>query len=334
MTTAQQDKFVLVTGGAGYIGSHMVDLLIRRGYRVVVFDSLELGHRQAVHPDAAFVQGDLLDQDAIEATFQQYPIGGVFHFASYALVGESTQQPWKYLRNNYNSAANLLEVCIRHDVRRFIFSSTCNLFGNVTEMPIGPDTVPAPASPYGESKHMIEKQLYWMEQLYGLRYCALRYFNAAGAHIDGHLGEDHTPESHLIPIILEVALGKRASLKVFGDDYPTPDGTCIRDYVHVMDLAEAHILAYEALHRDGLRRTFNLGSGKGSSILEVLRMAEAITGRTIPMEFQPRRAGDPPELVADIRVAQEELGWTPKYSTLEQVLETAWKWHSSRPEGY
>jgi UDP-glucose 4-epimerase len=328
-----QPQYVFVSGGAGYIGSHMVDLLVERGFKPVVFDSLELGHRESIHPDAIFVEGDLLNAAQIEAVFKQYPIAGVFHFASYALVGESMQNPWKYLRNNYDSAANLLQVCTEHGVKRFIFSSTCNLFGNAVEIPIGPDTVPAPASPYGESKLMIEKLLHWMEVVHGLRYCALRYFNAAGAHVRGHLGEDHTPETHLIPIIMEVAMGKRESLKVFGSDYATPDGTCIRDYIHVMDLADAHVRAFDKLGGE-VRRTFNLGSGKGSSILEVVRMVEAVTGKSVKVEYSPRRPGDPPELVADIAVAQRDLGWTPQYSSLKTVIETAWAWHSSYPNGY
>jgi UDP-glucose 4-epimerase len=329
----QQLPKVLVTGGAGYIGSHIVDLLVKRGYAPVVFDNLELGHREAVHPDAQWIEGSLLNPAQIETAFLRYPIAGVIHMASYALVGESMQQPWKYLRNNYDSAANLLQACMAHGVKRFIFSSTCNLFGNVDVLPIGPDTPPNPASPYGESKLMVEKLLHWMEVIHGLRYCALRYFNAAGAHTEGHLGEDHTPETHLIPTIFEVALGKRDHLKLFGNDYPTADGTCIRDYIHVTDLAEAHIAAFECLDGE-LRRTFNLGSGKGSSILEVVRMVETVTSKSIPIELCPRRAGDPPELVADITLAERDLGWTPKYSSLRQIIETAWAWHSSHPNGY
>jgi UDP-glucose 4-epimerase len=324
---------ILVTGGAGYIGSHTVDLMIRQGYSVLVFDNLSTGHREAVHPDARFVKGDLLDKAQVAHLFDTYPIEGILHFASYALVGESMRLPWLYMGDNVNAAANLLQAATAHNVKRFILSSTCNLFGNNPQLPIAPSAQPDPASPYGESKLAIERQLYWMSQIYGLTYCCLRYFNAAGAHVDGHLGEDHTPESHLIPLVIETAMNVREKLTVFGTDYPTPDGTCIRDYVHVMDLAAAHVLAYEAI-KDGRNRTYNLGSGKGHSIMEVVEMVKAVSGCPVAVEYGPRRPGDPPALYADRTVVGQELGWQPQHSDLRAIIETAWRWHTTHPQGY
>jgi UDP-glucose 4-epimerase len=324
---------VLVTGGAGYIGSHVVDLLIDRGYSVVVFDNLYTGHVEAVHKDAVFVKGDLLDKAAVEKVFTDHEFDGILHFASHTLVGESMEKPWLYLRDNAVAGSNLLESATTHNVKRFILSSTANLFDDPEKMPITAEERIVPGSPYGESKYIIERYLHWMDRIYGLKYCCLRYFNASGAHPNGHIGEDHTPEFHLIPIILQVALGQREKLTIFGDDYATADGTCIRDYIHVIDLAEAHILAFEAL-ADGKSRKYNLGNGKGYSIRQVLDTARQITGKDITASVGPRRAGDPATLIADSTRIQEELGWQPEFGDLRQIIETAWNWHKSHPNGY
>lgn len=324
---------VLVTGGAGYIGSHVVELLVARGYEVVVFDNLCAGHRAAVHSAAEFVEGDLLDAAALNALFAAHRFDGILHFASHILVGESMQDPFKYLRDNNYAVINILEQATRHSVGRFILSSTANLYDAPGRIPIDEDEPLIPGSVYGETKYFAERLLGWMERIYGLKYCALRYFNACGAHPGGHIGEDHKPESHLIPIILQVALGQREQLMIYGSDYDTPDGTCIRDYVHVMDLAAAHILALEAL-ADGRSRVYNLGSGSGYSVLEVLETARAVTGREIPAVFGPRRAGDLPRLVADSTRISRELGWEAQYDDLRVIIESAWKWHSSHPNGY
>ena len=324
---------VLVTGGAGYIGSHVVDLLIDRGYDVVVFDNLYTGHREAVHKKAAFILGDLLDQGKVNQTFEEHKFDGILHFASHTLVGESMEKPWLYLRDNAVAASHLLEAAARQGVKRFILSSTANLFDDPAVIPITAEERIVPGSPYGESKYIIERYLHWMDRIYGMAYCCLRYFNASGAHPNGHIGEDHTPEYHLIPIILQVALGQREKLTIFGDDYPTPDGTCIRDYIHVIDLAEAHILAYEAL-ADGESRKYNLGNGKGYSIMEVLQTARDVTGIEIASVPGPRRAGDPAELIADSTRIMNELGWQPEFGSLRQIIETAWQWHKTHPHGY
>ncbi|MCK6577756.1 MAG: UDP-glucose 4-epimerase GalE [Anaerolineae bacterium] len=324
---------VLVTGGAGYIGSHMVDTLIRRGDSVTVFDSLVTGHREAVHPDAKLVVGDLLDPAAINAAFDSQAFDGIYHFASYIVVPESMQKPFKYLRDNVIAAANLLEAAAAHGVKRFILSSTAALFDQPSRVPIDESERVIPGSPYGESKAMIERLLVWVDRIYGMKTCALRYFNAAGAHPSAHIGEDHDPESHLIPIILQVALGQRDSVVVYGDDYPTPDGTAIRDYIHALDLASAHILAMEAL-ADGPSRAYNLGTGRGFSVREVVKCAREVTTHPIPTTSGPRRAGDLAELVADSTAIQRELGWRPQYIELQQIIETAWHWHSTHPRGY
>ncbi len=324
---------VLVTGGAGYIGSHVVDLMVSRGYDVVVFDNLYTGHAEAVHKDALFVKGDLLDKPAVDKLFEDHKFEGILHFASHTLVGESMQKPWLYLRDNAVAASNLLEAAASKSVKRFILSSTANLFDAPEVIPITAEERIVPGSPYGESKYFVERYLHWMERIYGMAYCCLRYFNASGAHPLGHIGEDHTPEYHLIPIILQVALGQRDKLTIFGDDYPTPDGTCIRDYIHVIDLAEAHILAFEAL-ADGKSRKYNLGNGKGYSIQQVVQMAREITSHDIPAAIGARRAGDPATLIADSTRIQKELGWQPEFGDLRKIIQTAWNWHQSHPHGY
>ncbi len=323
---------LLVTGGAGYIGSHVTGLLVARGADVTVLDNLVNGHRAALHPAARFVHGDLLDRDALHACFRGRRFDGILHFAARTLVGESVQQPWRYLRDNVLAGGNLLQAAAEHQVPRFILSSTANLYA-AQPRPISEDAPLRPGSPYGEGKHMIERLLYWMNRLHAMAGCSLRYFNAAGAHPDGHIGEDHRPETHLIPLVLQVALARRDSITVFGADYPTPDGSCIRDYIHVMDLAEAHILALEALEAGELR-TCNLGSGHGYSVFEVLQTARQVTGHAIPARVGSRRAGDPAVLVADNARLADWLGWTPRHTTLESIIASAWNWHRRHPHGY
>ncbi len=324
---------LLVTGGAGYIGSHVTDLLVARGDEVVVCDNLVNGHRQAVHPGARFVHGDLLCSDTLRALFDGRRYDGILHFAAYTLVGESVQQPWRYLRDNVLAGGNLLQAAAEHDVPRFILSSTANLYEEPQRLPITEDEPVMPGSPYGEGKHMIERMLYWMNRIHGMAGCSLRYFNAAGAHPEGHIGEDHRPETHLVPLVLQVALGQRDEITVYGDDYPTPDGSCIRDYIHVMDLAAAHILALDALE-DGELRACNLGSGHGYSVFEVLATARKVTGHAIPAGVGARRAGDPAVLVADNKTLRDWLGWSPRHTSLETIIAGAWNWHRRHPQGY
>jgi UDP-glucose 4-epimerase len=325
---------ILVTGGTGYVGSHTVYYLIENGYDVVVFDNLSTGHREALHPEVRFYEADLLDTDAVARVFaQEKAIDGIIHFASHSLVGESMKKPFKYLRDNLLTASNLLETAAAHDVKRFVFSSTASLFAEPEQMPIPANSRIVPGSPYGESKFLIERLLHWMDRIHGMKSAALRYFNAAGAHPEGMIGEDHQPETHLIPITLQVALGQRDKLTIFGTDYDTPDGTCIRDYVHVMDLASAHALSLEAL-RDGPSKQYNLGTGTGYSIQQVLDAARKVSGHPIPSVVGERRPGDAAILVADSSDIKEELGWLPQYDTLESVVETAWRWHAAHPQGF
>ncbi len=324
---------ILVTGGAGYIGSHVVTSLIEKGYDVTVFDNLIAGHRAAVHPKARFIQGDLLSMSDIEAAFAFGTFDGIMHFASHIQVGESMARPFKYLRDNVLGMTNLLEIAVQNDVKRFILSSTAALFDTPSRIPIDEDELSNPGSIYGETKYIGERLLRWMDEIYGMKYCALRYFNACGAHPDGHIGEDHKPETHLIPLVLQVALGQRKNISVYGTDYETPDGTCVRDYVHVMDLAQAHILALEAI-QTGDSRVYNLGSGRGFSVLEVIETCRAVTGHDIPTVTGERRAGDLARLIADSARIKTELGWTPQYDDLSAIVQTAWKWHQSHPNGY
>ena len=321
---------ILVTGGAGYIGSVVVERLVADGEAVVVFDNLSQGHRAAVHPEAAFIEGDLLSRPAIDAALAEHRPDAVMHFASHTLVGESMQRPFLYLGENVVGGLNLLESMIDHGAKRFILSSTANLFDAPERMPIDEDERIEPGSPYGESKHILERMLYWLDRVHGLRYAALRYFNAAGA--SDERGEDHDPELHLIPIVLQVALGQRSDVTIFGDDYLTPDGTCVRDYIHVVDLAQAHVLALRAL--DGGSRVYNLGNGQGFSVREVIETARRITGHPIPAKVGPRRPGDPATLVASSEKIRRELGWEPRYPTLDAIIETAWQWHRRHPRGY
>lgn len=322
---------VLVTGGAGYIGSVTSELLIKEGYEVVVLDNLYMGHREAVPPEATFIEGDLADRETVRKVFRDHEIEGVLHFASHTLVGESVEKPFLYLGDNLRNALNLTEAMLEAGTNRIILSSTANLFDKPERMPIRPDERIIPGSPYGESKYMIERLLHWLHETKGLRYTALRYFNACGASEER--GEDHTPETHLIPLVLQVALGQREKIFMFGDDYDTPDGTCVRDYVHILDLAQAHLLAFRALEtRETLK--YNLGNGLGFSVKEVVEMARKITGHPIPAEIAPRRAGDPGTLIADSTLIREELGWNPNYGDLETIISMAWKWHVAHPNGY
>ncbi|HEY0864463.1 MAG TPA: UDP-glucose 4-epimerase GalE [Lacunisphaera sp.] len=321
---------ILVTGGAGYIGSVATELLVRAGHQVLVFDNLQQGHRAAVEPGAVFIQGDLSDYRAIAATIQGFEPDAVMHFAANSLVGESMRDPFAYLSDNVVNALNLLRAMDAHGVKRIILSSTANLFADPLKMPIDEDERIIPGSPYGESKGIIERFLHWLSVTRGLRYACLRYFNAAGA-TERH-GEDHHPELHLIPLVLQVALGQRENISVFGDDYPTPDGTCIRDYIHVVDLIDAHIRALQAL--DEGNRIYNLGNGQGFSVRQVIQTAERVTGRPIPVKIAPRRPGDPAVLVAGSARIRRELGWAPKYPDIESIIRTAWAWHSRHPQGY
>ncbi len=323
---------ILVTGGAGYIGSIVTEELINQGDEVVVMDNLLYGHREAVHPQAEFVHGDLADREAIKALFDAHDFDGIMHFASYTLVGESMAQPFLYLGDNVRNALHLLEEAVAHDVKRFILSSTANLFDDPERMPIDEEERIIPGSPYGESKNIIERILAWLDRIHGLRYAALRYFNAAGASPTGARGEDHEPETHLIPLVLKVALGQRDKVVIFGDDYPTRDGTCVRDYIHIVDLAQAHILALHAL--DEGSRTYNLGNGQGYTVKEVIETCRQVTGHPIPAQAGARRPGDPATLVASSTKIQRELGWEPKYPDLRTIIEHAWGWHRTHPNGY
>ena len=321
---------VLVTGGAGYIGSITVERLVEHGASVVVFDNLYQGHRDAVHPDATFIHGDLADKAAVDEAISRYKPDGIMHFASYTLVGESWEKPFLYLRDNVVNGLNLLESAVEHGVRRFILSSTANLFDDPEVVPISETERIVPGSPYGESKNIMERYLHWLDRVYGLRYACLRYFNACGATAER--GEHHDPETHLIPLVLQVALGQRDKITIFGDDYNTPDGTCVRDYIHVVDLAEAHILALSAIESGS--RKYNLGNGRGFSVKEVIETARQVTGHPIPAVIGPRRPGDPDILIAGSEAIVRDLDWQRQYPDLRQIIETAWNWHQAHPTGY
>ena len=321
---------VLVTGGAGYVGSVATEELIRAGHEVVVFDNLSQGHREAVHPKAKLVVGDLAKPEDINAVFTEFKPEAVMHFAARSLVGESMQKPFLYIGENVTNGLNLLRATVTHGVKRFIFSSTANLFDNPVKIPIDETATIIPGSPYGESKFIIERMLFWLEKTHGLRFACLRYFNAAGATAER--GEDHNPETHLIPIVLQVALGKRKNVTVFGTDYATPDGTCVRDYIHVVDLAQAHILALGELDKRSC--IYNLGNGNGFSVKQVIETARAITGHEIPVEYGVRRPGDVATLVAGSDKIRTELGWKPVYTDVHSVIQTAWNWHKQHPNGY
>jgi UDP-arabinose 4-epimerase len=317
---------VLVTGGAGYIGSHAAKALARAGYTPVVYDNLVYGHREAVRW-GPFVEGDLADAALLAETMRRFEIGAVMHFAAFAYVGESMTKPELYFRNNLVNSLGLLDAMCATGVRHIVFSSTCATYGVPEQVPIREDMPQRPVNPYGESKLMVERALHWYGVAHGLRHVALRYFNAAGADLEGEIGEHHEPETHLIPLVLDAALGRRAQIDVFGTDYPTPDGTAIRDYIHVGDLADAHVLALRHLAQGGDSVALNLATGQGHSVREVIAAAERITGRRVPRRESPRRPGDPPALVADPGRARDLLGWTPRLSDLDTILATAWAWH-------
>ena len=319
---------ILVTGGAGYIGSVTAERLLDEGHAVTVFDNLERGHREALDPRARFIEGDLRDSAAIERALTQTRPEAVVHFAAYALVGESMQHPEAYFGNNLRGGINLAEAMLQAGTRRIVFSSTCATYGQPERLPITEDTPQAPTNPYGESKLMFEKVLTWYQRLHGFHPVFLRYFNACGA--SEKYGEDHDPETHLIPNILKVALGQQAAVSLFGDDYDTPDGTCIRDYIHIADLAGAHCLA---LAKD-FTGAVNLGTGDGYSVRQVVDMARRVTGHPIPIAQRPRRPGDPARLVAEAVKAERMLGWRPEHSQLEEIIRTAWAWHRAHPQGY
>ena len=325
----------LVLGGAGYIGSHTVDRLIEKGEKTIVVDSLVTGHRQAVNKDAKFYQGDIADKDFMRQVFKENSdIDAVIHFAAYSLVAESMKKPLKYFDNNTAGMVKLLEVMNEFSIDKIVFSSTAATYGIPEEVPIKETTPQNPINPYGESKLMMEKIMRWADKAYGIKFVPLRYFNVAGAKPDGSIGEDHMPETHLLPIVLQVAMGKRDKLQIFGDDYNTPDGTNIRDYVHPLDLAYAHILAVDYLKAGNPSTAFNLGSSTGFSTREILEAARQVTNKEIPAEIAPRRGGDPDVLVASSTKAREVLGWKPQFDDISKIIETAWKWHTLHPEGY
>jgi len=326
------NKKILVTGGAGYIGSITAKVLKEKGFQPIIFDNLITGHQTSVGKEK-FYQGDLTkDIPLLEKVFKEEKPEAVIHFAAMSLVGESVKNPQKYFTNNLIGALNLLKVMLEHQVLKIVFSSTAAVYGEPKKVPIDEDDPKAPTNPYGESKLMIEKILKWYGEAYGLFSIALRYFNACGAALDGSLGEDHEPESHLIPLAIQAALGQRKDFKIFGDDYPTPDGTCIRDYIHVLDLAEAHIAALNGFQKGF--QSYNVGTNHGFSVLEVIQMIKNVSGVNFETPIGPRRTGDPSQLVAKAKKIKKELGWQPKYSDLKTIVETAWKWHKNHPQGY
>ena len=325
---------VLVCGGAGYIGSHTVYELIERGHSVVVVDSLIKGHKAAVHNDAKFYLGDIRDEEFMDKVFKENNIDAVIDFAAFSLVGESVNEPFKYYENNVYGTLKLLEAMERAGVKKIVFSSTAATYGEPENDIIVESDKTNPTNPYGETKLTVEKMLKWADNAYGIKFVALRYFNAAGAHISGKIGEDHSPETHLIPIILQTALGQREKMFIFGDDYDTPDGTCVRDYIHVTDLADAHIKALEKLFKTNESGIYNLGNGKGFSVKEVIEKDKKVTGKDFKVEIEARRSGDPSTLIASSEKAIKELGWKPKFNTLDKIIETAWNWHKDHKNGY
>lgn len=321
---------ILVTGGAGYIGSHYVLYAQEQGEEVVVLDNLAYGHAQAVPEGVPFIDGEMGNAALLDDVFTKYKVDAVVHFAAYAYVGESVTDPSKYYNNNTCATLAVLDAMRRHNVKDFVFSSTCATYGNPQYMPMDEKHPQAPINPYGESKYFVEHILKAFDKAYGLRFTALRYFNAAGADPKGRIGESHTPETHLLPLILQVATGARAGIDIFGTDYDTPDGTCIRDYIHILDLAQAHSLALKRLREGGASDFYNLGSEQGYSVREVISTCERVTGKTIPTVEKQRRAGDPPRLVASAGKARADLGWKPEYQNIEEIIKTAWNWEQNR----
>ena len=325
---------ILVLGGAGYIGSHTVYELIDGGMDVVIVDNLETGYPEAVHPKAKFYKGDIRNRSFIDSVFEKENIEAVIHFAANSLVGESMVNPLKYYDNNLCGTKVLLESMVAHGIDKIVFSSTAATYGEPESIPILETDNNKPTNTYGETKLAMEKMFYWTSKAHGLRYVSLRYFNACGAHVSGEIGEAHNPETHLIPLILKVPNGQRENITIFGDDYDTKDGTCVRDYIHVTDLAQAHILAVKYLMDGGESNIFNLGNGVGFTVKEVIEVARKVTGHPIPAVMAERRAGDPAQLIASSEKAVKVLGWKPQYADLETIIASAWKWHSSHPNGY
>lgn len=325
---------ILVLGGAGYIGSHTVYELVDAGYEVIVIDNLLTGFKEAVHPQAKFYEGDIRDKIFLDNILSKEKIDGVIHFAASSQVGESMKNPLKYYNNNLCGTEVLLESMVEHGIDKIVFSSTAATYGESESIPILETARTLPTNCYGETKLSMEKMFKWISKAHNLRYVSLRYFNACGAHPNGKIGEAHNPETHLIPLVLQVPNGKREYISVFGNDYDTKDGTCVRDYIHVNDLAQAHILAMEYLSKGGESNIFNLGNGVGFTVKEVIETARKVTNHTIPIREEERRAGDPSVLIASSEKARKVLGWKPQYADLETIISTAWKWHVNHPDGY
>lgn len=325
---------VLVTGGAGYIGSHCVYGLIENKEEVIVADNLQTGHESAVHKQARFYRGDIRDSEFLDKVFSENKIDAVIHFAASSLVGASMKEPLAYYDNNVYGTLMLLSAMNRHNVKKIVFSSTAATYGEPERIPIMETDRTEPTNAYGETKLAMEKMMKWADTAHGIKYIALRYFNVAGAHESGTIGEDHRPETHLIPLILQVPLGKRESITIFGDDYDTHDGTCIRDYIHVTDLVNAHILALKKLREGAASTVYNLGNGEGFSVREMIEAARKVTGHPIPAVVAGRRSGDPSKLIASSKKAQQEFGWKPDFTGVEEIIASAWKWHRNNPDGF
>ncbi len=325
---------ILVLGGAGYIGSHTVYELIENGEDVAIIDNLQTGHIKAVHPKARFYKGDIRNREFLDSVFAKEKIDAVIHFAAYSLVGESMEKPLKYYENNLCGTKILLDSMVANGINKIVFSSTAATYGEPESLPILETDKTEPTNPYGETKLAMEKMFKWVGRAHNINFVSLRYFNACGAHVSGKIGEDHAVETHLIPLILQVPNNKREHIYIFGDDYNTKDGTCIRDYIHVTDLAQAHILAVKYLRNGGNSDIFNLGNGIGFSVKEVIETARKVTGHPIPAQISPRRAGDPAKLIASSNKARKILGWKPEHAELEEIIATAWNWHKKHPNGY
>ncbi|WP_459836565.1 UDP-glucose 4-epimerase GalE [Clostridium carnis] len=325
---------ILVCGGAGYIGSHTVYQLIDKGEDIVIVDNLETGHKEAIHPKAKFYNVDIRNEKDLDRVFKENNITEVIHFAANSLVGESMTNPLKYYNNNVHGTEVLLKVMVANDVKKIVFSSTAATYGEAKRMPIVESDKTEPTNAYGETKLAMEKMMKWANIAHGVNYISLRYFNVAGAHVSGKIGEDHNPETHLVPLILQVPLGKREFISIFGDDYDTEDGTCIRDYIHVIDLANAHILAVEKLRKDNQSGIYNLGNGNGFSVKEMIEAARKVTGHSIPAKVCERRSGDPAKLIASAEKAKKELGWEADYTNIEDIIKDAWNWHKNNPKGF
>ncbi|MFD0826189.1 UDP-glucose 4-epimerase GalE [Neobacillus sp. M.A.Huq-85] len=325
---------ILVLGGAGYIGSHAVYQLIDQNFQVVVIDNLQTGHRDAVHPKASFYEGDIRDREFMQSVFEKETIDGILHFAAKSLVGESMTEPLKYFDNNVYGTQIVLEMMKEFGVKHIVFSSTAAVYGEQMVMPITEAAATNPTNTYGETKLTMEKMISWCEKAFDLKYVSLRYFNVAGARGDGQIGEDHNPETHLIPVVLEAALGKRTAVTVFGEDYDTADGTCVRDYIHVEDLIAAHLLALKLLRNGGESNVFNLGSSQGFSVKEIIETAKEVTGIELPVVMGERRSGDPSTLIASSEKAKQILGWNPTRTSIREIIRDAWNWHQHHPNGY